>query len=80
MHHVWLLMIDGALHCAPLPPKLDRVLDLGTGTGVWAVQFADDHPETEVVGTDLSPIQPTWYVLPRWVRTGNLNKAYDLTI
>jgi hypothetical protein len=25
----------------------------------WAVEFADAHPNTQVIGTDLSPIQPT---------------------
>jgi methylase of polypeptide subunit release factors len=39
------------------------VLDLGTGTGIWAIDFADQFPSAIVIGTDLSPIQPTW-VLP----------------
>ncbi|ENH74485.1 hypothetical protein FOC1_g10009903 [Fusarium oxysporum f. sp. cubense race 1] len=30
------------------------------GTGVWAIDFADAHPETEVIGIDLSPIQPNF--------------------
>ncbi|KXH65002.1 methyltransferase domain-containing protein [Colletotrichum salicis] len=25
-----------------------RVLDVGTGSGIWAVNFADDHPEAEI--------------------------------
>ncbi|RPA82977.1 S-adenosyl-L-methionine-dependent methyltransferase [Ascobolus immersus RN42] len=36
-----------------------RVLDVGTGTGIWAIDFADLYPEATVIGTDLSPIQPT---------------------
>ena len=36
------------------------ILDLGTGTGVWAIEMADKFPNSEVVGIDLSPIQPTW--------------------
>ena len=35
------------------------VLDIGTGTGIWAIDMADDYPHAQVVGTDLSPIQPT---------------------
>lgn len=30
-----------------------RVLDVGTGTGIWATEFADSFPESTVVGTDL---------------------------
>jgi methylase of polypeptide subunit release factors len=37
-----------------------KVLDLGTGTGIWAIDFADQYPSAVVTGTDLSPIQPTW--------------------
>ena len=54
------LVMDGKLHRATLPDHLHRVLDLGTGTGMWAIDFAERHPETEVIGTDLSPIQPKW--------------------
>ena len=28
--------------------------------GLWAIDFADEFPEAEVTGTDISPIQPTW--------------------
>jgi methylase of polypeptide subunit release factors len=37
-----------------------NVLDLGTGTGIWAIDFADQFPSAMVIGTDLSPTQPTW--------------------
>ncbi|KXH38641.1 hypothetical protein CNYM01_08728 [Colletotrichum nymphaeae SA-01] len=40
--------------------KAKRVLDIGTGSGIWAMDFADEHPESEVLGVDLSPIQPTF--------------------
>ncbi|TLD21426.1 hypothetical protein PspLS_09121 [Pyricularia sp. CBS 133598] len=38
------------------PPT--RVLDIGTGPGQWAIEISDEFPEAEVIGTDLSPIQP----------------------
>ncbi|KAH8712012.1 methyltransferase [Phaeosphaeriaceae sp. PMI808] len=61
LHHIFLLILSGKLYDAPIPPgSLGRVLDIGTGTGIWAIDFADEHPGSEVVGTDLSPIQPTW--------------------
>ncbi|TGJ83476.1 hypothetical protein E0Z10_g5295 [Xylaria hypoxylon] len=43
------------------PPK--RVLDLATGTGMWAIEMAEEFESSMVVGTDLSPIQPE-YVPP----------------
>ena len=36
-----------------------RILDIGTGTGQWAIEMGDEFPGAEVQGTDLSPIQPT---------------------
>ncbi|KAJ4250118.1 hypothetical protein NW762_011928 [Fusarium torreyae] len=59
-HHIYSLLLDGKLFLAPLDPNPQRVLDLGTGTGIWAIDFADEHPSSEVVGNDLSPIQPEW--------------------
>ena len=41
-------------------PPPGRILDVGTGTGIWALEMADEFPNAIVIGTDLSPIQPTW--------------------
>jgi len=59
MHHIYLLAQGGRLHIAPLSEP-QRVLDLGTGTGIWALDFADQYPEAEILGVDISPIQPSW--------------------
>ena len=40
-----------------------RVLDVGTGTDIWAFDFADEHPEAQAIGVDLSPIQPKFVPL-----------------
>lgn len=32
--------------------NVGRILDLGTGTGLWAIDYGDQHPETEVSFAD----------------------------
>ncbi|KAK4098907.1 S-adenosyl-L-methionine-dependent methyltransferase [Parathielavia hyrcaniae] len=78
-HHIWRLLLQGALYSAPLaipkpgdgdnggetdPNEADpnefRILDLGCGTGAWAIDMADEFPRAAVFGVDLSPIQPEW--------------------
>ncbi|RDW68160.1 hypothetical protein BP6252_09556 [Coleophoma cylindrospora] len=56
-NHIFLLTLQNKLFTCPAK-KFNRVLDIGTGTGIWAIDFADEHPEAEVIGVDLSPIQP----------------------
>jgi len=57
-NHLFRLTVDGPLFLAPIPKDIHNVLDIGTGTGIWAMQFADEHPSAKVLGVDLSPIQP----------------------
>jgi SAM-dependent methyltransferase len=60
-HNLFLLTLDGKLNLAPIeemPGGIHNVLDIGTGTGIWAVDFATRFPYADIIGTDLSPIQP----------------------
>ena len=54
------IVLDGRLYLAPLshesPPR--RILDIGTGAGRWAIEMADEFPQAQIIGTDLSPVQP----------------------
>lgn len=59
-HHFLTLSLGGKLLLAPISDSIKKALDIGTGTGIWAIDFADEHPDCEVIGTDLSPIQPGW--------------------
>lgn len=53
MHHeIMLMMLDGELYLAPVKDP-QRILDIGTGTGIWAIDAADKHGGAEVIGVDL---------------------------
>lgn len=60
IHHCVTLCQDGALFQAPIPDDITHVIDVGTGTGIWAIDFADRFPKCSVIGTDISPNQPSW--------------------
>ncbi|OAA43969.1 methyltransferase domain-containing protein [Beauveria brongniartii RCEF 3172] len=60
LHTMMMESTDGRLFYAPLGPNPQKVIDLGTGTGLWAIEFGDRYPSAEITGLDLSPIQPTW--------------------
>lgn len=60
-HGVFYRVMGNRLFLSPLEKdKVRRAIDLGTGTGSWALDFADQFPEAEIEGIDLSPIQPVW--------------------
>ncbi|KKA29006.1 hypothetical protein TD95_004682 [Thielaviopsis punctulata] len=58
MHEMFTIILNGNYTIAEIPTTIQKALDIGTGTGMWAIDFADRYPGTEVVGVDLSPIQP----------------------
>lgn len=56
-HILFLMSLDGHLYLSPIN-QTHRVFELGTGTGLWAIDFADSHPEALIEGVDLSNIMP----------------------
>ncbi|KAK7417580.1 hypothetical protein QQZ08_011585 [Neonectria magnoliae] len=66
VHHAYTLALDDRLFLAPIDPNGLRILDIGTGTGIWPIELGDEYPGATVIGNDLSPIQPCW--LPPNVR------------
>ncbi|KFY24031.1 hypothetical protein V493_05478 [Pseudogymnoascus sp. VKM F-4281 (FW-2241)] len=59
-HQLFTLLFDGRLFLAPIGDSPQKAIDIGTGTGIWAIDFADQFPSAEVIGTDLSPTQPSF--------------------
>ncbi|KAJ5164871.1 uncharacterized protein N7500_006701 [Penicillium coprophilum] len=57
----WLMLMKGELHKAPVSNP-QKILDLGTGTGIWALDMAEKFPSAKVIGNDISAIQPTWVI------------------
>ncbi|KAI9877266.1 MAG: hypothetical protein M1830_004375 [Pleopsidium flavum] len=59
LHQVYLMLLDGELTTAPLPRRIQRVLDVGTGPGDWAITMGEKYCGAEVIATDISVFQPT---------------------
>jgi hypothetical protein len=77
MTHTLITSFCGRLHFAPIGTNPQNILDIGTGTGIWAISsesirelgdgsqadssvVGDQYPSANILGVDLSPIQPTW--------------------
>ncbi|KAJ9145421.1 Sam dependent methyltransferase [Pleurostoma richardsiae] len=76
VHEMFRIILGGKLFEAPIREDPHKVLDVGCGTGIWAIEFADQFPSAEVIGVDLSPIQPP-YVPPNCkFEVDDVNKAW----
>ncbi|OJJ46766.1 hypothetical protein ASPZODRAFT_66834 [Penicilliopsis zonata CBS 506.65] len=75
-HRVLNRVFDGRLIFPPVPrPK--RILDCGYGSGAWAVDVAEQHPECEVIGVDVSPhMQPGDMPDNLWLQVDDLNRPF----
>ncbi|KAG6046275.1 hypothetical protein E4U39_001480 [Claviceps sp. Clav50 group G5] len=55
-HKLYLTVTEGNLGRAPVrEPR--QVLEVASGTGIWALEYATAHPACLVTGTDISAIQ-----------------------
>ncbi|TVY35701.1 Secondary metabolism regulator [Lachnellula subtilissima] len=60
MKHAMMVNLCQQLHFAPIGSDPQNILDMGTGTGIWAIEMGDQYPGARILGMDLSPIQPDW--------------------
>ncbi|GAB1318649.1 metalloendopeptidase [Madurella fahalii] len=59
--HVFDLLFHGRQYFAPLSSAcVVNVLDLCSGTGIWALDVAEEHPSWNVRGVDLRPCPLMW--------------------
>jgi methylase of polypeptide subunit release factors len=68
-HNLFLLTFGDKLGLAPPNDpgaKVGRVLDVGTGTGIWAIDYADEHPEAEVVLLPANPTRASTNCIGHW--------------
>ncbi|KAK1466663.1 methyltransferase [Colletotrichum cuscutae] len=59
-HAMVMELTDGKLFHASIGDSPSKIIGLGTGTGIWAMEVGGHYPSAEVTGVDLSPIQPSW--------------------
>ena len=57
-HQAFLLILVGELTVARIPRDVERILDVGTGTGDWAVAMGERYPNAKILATDISAFQP----------------------
>ncbi|KAK0628563.1 S-adenosyl-L-methionine-dependent methyltransferase [Bombardia bombarda] len=66
MKHAMVKLLCGQLFFAPIGNHPQEILDMGTGTGIWAIEseytgrMGDLFESANILGVDLSPIQPNW--------------------
>ncbi|KAH7037210.1 S-adenosyl-L-methionine-dependent methyltransferase [Microdochium trichocladiopsis] len=65
-HKLLRTCLGGALTSTRLPPDTKTIVDIGTGTGVWAIEMAARYPGSTIMGIDISKIQSS--VVPGNVR------------
>jgi hypothetical protein len=57
LHALMLQVLDGKLYLAPISKTPQRVLDLGTGTGIWAIDFGNSSTKRFRLGERLTKLR-----------------------
>lgn len=62
LNDIFRKIFDNRLTSVPLHDPT-KILDIGTGTGEWAMEMGEVYPDADVIGTDIAKIQDT--AIPR---------------
>ncbi|KAJ5484044.1 hypothetical protein N7539_005840 [Penicillium diatomitis] len=74
----WLFqkIFDGRLIFPPLH-RLQRILDCGHGAASWAIEVAEQYPDSEVIGVDIAPhMSPDSMPENLWLQIDDLNRPF----
>ncbi|KAH8775734.1 UMTA methyltransferase [Hyaloscypha sp. PMI_1271] len=75
MHNVFSIIFEQRLIFAPIN-RPRRVLDLGHGTGSWALEVAELHSRCEVIGIDICPtMQPPEMPANLYLQVDDVNRT-----
>ncbi|KAL1976771.1 hypothetical protein VTN31DRAFT_3053 [Thermomyces dupontii] len=70
------LVFDTRLIFPPIQEP-QRILDCGYGAGAWAVEVAEQFPDCQVIGVDISPhMQPLDTPENLWLQVDDLNRSF----
>jgi ubiquinone/menaquinone biosynthesis C-methylase UbiE len=47
---------------APIGPRPKLIVDVGTGSGRWVIEVANQYESATVIGLDLSPAEPLYEI------------------
>lgn len=53
VHQIYLILLDGRLTTTPLHMDRPRILDIGTGPGDWAIEMSAEHPNAQIIASDI---------------------------
>ncbi|KAL0636180.1 hypothetical protein Q9L58_004854 [Maublancomyces gigas] len=80
IHHIYLLALGDKLHLAPIDPNPQWILDVGTGTGIWAIDAGEVPPNVEFQIDDAESdwtFKPDFFDLVHMRNLGGAVKNWD---